>query len=136
MLSKETRKLIERTSYRNNYPMRALATYYKNGANTHPDHNMKEHFIVFDGQYDDQTSYFEYIQLANANGTLAVYRRTKREELRRLKRWPQSVEDGTAMSRPKISKWLETWAIQATTKQATPEGDDLDDLLRELGRAA
>jgi hypothetical protein len=72
VLSKETRKLIERTSYRNNYPMRALATYYKNGGNTHPDPNMTEHFIVFDDPYDEETNYFEYIRLANANGTLAV----------------------------------------------------------------
>lgn len=33
-----------------------------------------------------------YVVLANVNGTLAVYRITNNEKLRRLKRWPKALE--------------------------------------------
>jgi hypothetical protein len=136
VLSNETRKLIERARYRYNYNMRALASYYKRGAKVHPDPSMTESFFIPRNPNDQTRDLMKYIRLANENGTVAVYRRTNREELRRLKRWPQSVEDGTAISLTDFNDFFEMMVNQHRSESTNSEDDDLGKLLGELDRAA
>lgn len=106
MISTESHKLIQGANYRHNYPMRALASYYRQGAQVHPDPGMTGHFMVPRDPSAEMTDFLEYIRLANIGGTLAVYRVTNRGELKRLKRWPQSVEAGSAETYAQFNDWL------------------------------
>lgn len=129
MLSNETRKLIERARYRYNYNMRALASYYRRGAKVHPDPSMTDSYFILRHLNDETVNFMQYIRLANESGTVAVYRLTNRNELRRLKRWPRSIEDGSATSLTNFHQLFEMSISQNECGPADFYNDDLEELL-------
>lgn len=86
---------------------RALAAYYRSGGAEHPDHNLTRHYVI--DRNPNGRNFFsyalgcnKYIKLANESGTLAVFVMYDKHKLRRLERWPEAVENGTAETESKM----------------------------------
>lgn len=81
---------------------RALGAYYRAGDTEHPDHELTEHYILersikFYESDDCRREFRKCIRFANSRGTLAVFM-FQGYGMRRLKSWPESVENGTAQT--------------------------------------
>lgn len=120
MLSHKMMKLVRRTRYRYNFEMRAIAAYYASKPDVHPNPSETMTLYVMRGSGTDKKQLLEYVRLAVDDHTLAVFRILRKCALKRLKRWPRSIDDGTAVTRVMLERWRSDY------------DDELDDLLDEL----
>lgn len=116
---------------------RALAAYYRAGGRENPDHNLTGHYVLDSKPVtlDDGSKVvhgMSYIRLANNSGTLAVFAINRWNDLRRLKKWPASIDNGTARTETQFNLEMDT--ILSNTSNRRPESDDdeLEGLLEEL----
>ncbi|MBO1022914.1 hypothetical protein IPV08_23435 [Methylobacterium sp. SD274] len=116
---------------------RALAAYYRAGGIQHPDPHMFGHYVIEAKVADGVTTFYAYARLADASGTLAVFRINRWDELKRLKRWPKSIDDGSAMTVGQFNEWhRKTMKDIAETREARTDEADLEALIDELDEAA
>ena len=79
----------------------ALESYFQSGGWMQPDLDMTGIYEVQDTtkgrlNCNGEQPIFFYVRLANADGTLAVFRELDNGSMKRLKRWPRTVETGEA----------------------------------------
>lgn len=120
MLTPGMMKVICKARFKYDFEMRAIAAYYASKPNVHPNPSETKTLFVTrtSGPYQGQV--YQYVRVAADNHTLAVFRITRKCGLKRLKRWPRSIDDGTAVTRVILESWYSDY------------DDELDDLLDEL----
>ena len=120
MLSPKTMKLLRKAQFKLNFEMRAVAAYYTSKPDIHPDPRATNTYFIPKDSNPQQSGILQYVRLSGGKQTLAVFRVTDQWRLRRLKRWPRSIDDGTAVSRTMIEQSFSDF------------DDELDELLNEL----
>ncbi|MHB2211489.1 hypothetical protein [Methylobacterium sp. CM6257] len=116
---------------------RALAAYYRAGGRVHPEHSLTGHYVLDSKPIilDDGSKVVKgisYIRLANSSGTLAVFSVNDWDELRRLKRWPQSIESGTARTEAQFNTEIDEILNQPVNRSSGSNDDEAESILNEL----
>jgi hypothetical protein len=112
---------------------RAMGAYFRMGGTDQPDSNCFGHFMLDRHPDAERSDFLEYIRLGNAGGTLAVYRSTPRGELKRLRRWHSSIDDGTARTYASFAQWFDEQKKRSRSHAAADL--DLSATLAELSAA-
>jgi hypothetical protein len=119
---------------------RALAAYYRAGGRAHPDHSLTGHYVLDSRpiKLDNDSKMVKgigYIRLANSSGTLAVFSVNDWNELRRMKKWPNSIENGTARTENQFKAEIELIINHYSIHSRATKDNEIDPLLNELDEA-
>lgn len=116
---------------------RALAAYYRAGGRAHPDHGLTGHYVLDSRpiKLDNGSTVVKgigYIRLANSSGTLAVFSVNDWNELRRIKKWSNSIENGTARTENQFNAEIDQIINHHSIRSCATKDVGIDTLLKGL----